>query len=58
MNREQFFEWLRTYEGTYIFKEDDYGEVTIKFFVNEINEDDKEIKNGNTKRSIRNETSC
>ena len=45
MNREQFFEWLRTYEGTYIFKEDDYGEVTIKFFVNEINEDDKEICN-------------
>ena len=58
MDREQFFEWLRTYEGTYIFKEDNYGEVTIKFIVNEINEDDKEIKNGNTKRSIRNETSC
>ena len=46
MDREQFFEWLRTYEGTYIFKEDNYGEVTIKFIVNEINEDDKEIKNG------------
>ena len=48
MNREQFFEWLKTYEGTYIFKEDDYGEVTIKFIVNEINEDDKEIQESNT----------
>ena len=42
MNREEFFEWIETYEGTYIFEEDDYGEVTIKFIVNEINEDDKD----------------
>ena len=51
MDREQFFEWLNQYEGTYKFIEDDYGEVTIKFFVNEINEDDndfEEIQESNT----------
>jgi len=35
MDREQFFEWLNKYKGTYKFIEDDYGEVTIKFLVDE-----------------------
>lgn len=35
MNREKFFEWLNQYKGTYKFIEDDYGEVTIKFLVEE-----------------------
>tara|TARA_R100000742_G_C4259304_1_gene77140 strand:+ start:739 stop:1062 length:324 start_codon:yes stop_codon:yes gene_type:complete len=36
MDREKFFEWLNQYEGTYKFIEDDYGEITIKFLVEEI----------------------
>lgn len=42
MDREKFFEWLNQYEGTYKFIEDDYGEVTIKFLVEEI-KDEREI---------------
>ena len=38
MNREQFFEWLNKYKGTYKFIEDDCGEVTIKFLVDETKE--------------------
>ena len=38
MDREKFFEWLNQYKGTYKFIEDDYGEVTIKFLVEEIKE--------------------
>ena len=41
MNRENFFEWLNQYKGTYKFIEDDYGEVTIKFLVEE-NENEKQ----------------
>tara|TARA_R100001086_G_scaffold206927_1_gene122684 strand:- start:350 stop:478 length:129 start_codon:yes stop_codon:yes gene_type:complete len=36
MDREKFFEWLNQYEGTYKFIEDEHGEVTIKFLVEEI----------------------
>ena len=38
MNREQFFEWLNQYKRTYKLIEDDYGEVTIKFLVDETKE--------------------
>ena len=38
MNREQFFEWLNQYKETYKLIEDDYGEVTVKFLVDETEE--------------------
>ena len=38
MDREQFFEWLNQYKGTYKLIEDDYGEVTVKFLVDETEE--------------------
>ena len=38
INREQFFEWLNQYKGTYKLIEDDYGEVTVKFLVDETEE--------------------
>ena len=47
MYREKFFEWLNQYEGTYKFIEDDYGEVTIKFLVEEIQENiNQDYKDG------------
>ena len=39
MDREEFFEWLNKYEGTYKFIEDDYGEITIKFLGKENNDE-------------------
>ena len=39
MDREKFFEWLNQYEGTYKLIEDDYGEITIKFFTDEDDDD-------------------